>query len=103
MTFTQEQLDALARIFQTGDTGDSDGWEDLAIDPAWMDIADKVAVTAETLDDFRTAAVEHWAESSAVQEIDGGLFWDRVQTAKGEPRVKLAVYDCGDFRIAYKA
>jgi len=98
---TQQQLDCLAKIFQTGDTGSPDGWEDLALDPDYMS-DDAVVSTRETLDDFRQASRQDWNETSTVQEIEGGLFWPHVQARKGDQRRALAVYDCGEFRIAYQ-
>ena len=102
MNATQEQYDELAKVFQAGDTGDIDGWDDLAIDPDYMSDDAVPVPTRETLDDFRRAAKHDWNESSTCQEICGGLFWSNVQARKGDRREALAVIDCGDFRLAYK-
>ncbi len=103
MTPTQEQYDELAKVFQVGDTGDADGWEDLAIDPDYMSDDALPVVTRDTLDDFRRGSKEEWNETSTVQEIGGnGLFWPHVQEKKGDRREALAVLDCGEFRLAYK-
>ena len=97
---TQQQLDCLAKIFQAGETGAVDGWEDLALDPDYMS-DDAVASTLDTLDDFRRASREDWNETSTVEEFENGFFWPRVQARKGDQRVAMAVFDCGEFRIAY--
>ena len=93
MTATKEQLEQLAKIFNFADTGcdadEDDGWKDMAI---------SAELTCDTLAEFRSAA-DKWAETCPVQEINGGLFWKRVQALKGQPRVAVAVIDCGDFRL----
>ena len=117
MKATQEHYDALAKVFQIGHEGDPDGWEDLAIDPKYM-CADNLPVpTRDTLDDFRRAAETVWREAGERQAVGGrgplaeigtfggfggGLYWERVQVKRGEPRVSLAVIDCGDFRLTYQ-
>ena len=94
---TTEQINALAKLFCCGQNGDEDGWEELYL------TADEVERTRDTLDNFRAAARETWASASPCEgQHNGGLYWDEVQTARGETRVALAVLDCGDFRITYK-
>lgn len=95
---TQEQIEQLAKLFQKGQTGYQDDWEDLCLDP-WTK---GLTATRDTLDNFREGARSVWAESSSVDEVDGGLYWDRIQVAKGQQRVALAVLDCGDFRLTYQ-
>ena len=102
MQASQEQYDALAKVFQLGNTGDVEGWDDLAIDPAYMSDDALPVATRDTLDNFRRAAREDWCEASACQEIVGGLFWEEVQAKKGDPRESLAVIDCGEFRLSYQ-
>ncbi len=102
MNATQEQYDELAKVFQIGSTGDEAGWEDLAIDPDYMNEGNLPVATRKTLTDFRDAAKHSWNETSTCEEIRGGLYWPHVQTAKRQPRVALAIIDCGDFRLAYK-
>lgn len=102
MNPTQEQYDELAKVFQIGQTRDEAGWENLAIDPDYMDEEDLPAVTADTLDDFLTAAANEWHTAGDRKEIRGGLYWDCVQVRPGDRRVSLAVIDCGDFRLAYQ-
>lgn len=92
---TPQQCEALAKVFQTGQSGDADGWEDLYID------ADAAVATLDTLDDFRKAARTIWAEASTGEDIAGGLYWERVQIERGQERVSLAVIDCGTFRLTY--
>ena len=99
---TQEQYDELAKVFQSGSTGDAAGWEDLAIDSDYMSDDCLPVATRETFEHFREAAQNSWNETSTCQEIRGGLFWPHVQALKGQPRVALAVIDCGDFRLAYQ-
>ena len=93
---TPQQCEDLAKVFQIGQTDDADGWEDLYLD------ADATVATLDTLDDFRQAARTQWAESSTCEDIDGGLYWERIQIGKGHDRVALAVIDCGDFRLSYR-
>ncbi len=102
MTATQEQYDELARVFQIGSTGDEADWEDLAIDPDYMNGNSLRVATRETLADFQDASRRDWNETSKCEEIRGGLYWSEVQIAKGDTRVALAVIDCGDFRLIYK-
>ena len=97
MTPTQAQLDALAKIFQTGQTGDEDEWEDL-----YLDGPDTVTATRDTLDNFCAAAKSDWTESSNGQTIGQGMYWAQIQVKRGERRVSLAVLDCGGFCISYK-
>ena len=98
MQIKQTQCDELARLFMLGETGYSDDWEDLYLDPNTPGIE----ATLDTLDDFRRAARNTWQEASAAVDVPGGIYWDRVQIAKGQPRVALVVMDAGDFRLTYK-
>lgn len=93
MTPTAEQIETLKRNFQTGVTGDDIGWEDLRIGRT------SIIATRDSLDYYRQAAKQSWHESSPCCEMEGGLFWQRIQTVKGNQRVALAVLDCGSFRI----
>lgn len=96
MTPTNEQIEKLARHFATQHDGDDERWEDLYLD-------NKVCVvTSDTLEDFRRAARTEWAESSTCKVSDAGIYWDRIQVAKGMERVTLGVIDCGEFRLAYR-
>lgn len=60
-----------------------------------------VSTTRETLDDFR-AASPNWSEPGTRQEIEDGLYWNRCQPIKGQPRCELCVVDCGEFRLIYQ-
>lgn len=60
-----------------------------------------VMTTRETLDDFRCHS-RQWHEPGTCQEVDGGLYWQRCQAMKGQPRCELCIVDCGDFRLIYQ-
>jgi hypothetical protein len=102
MNPTQEQYDELAKVFQAGSTGDENGWENLAIDPDYMSEECLPVATRETIDDFRDAAKNSWNETSKCEKVPGGLYWPHVQALKGQPRVALAIIDCGEFRLTYQ-
>lgn len=92
---TTEQIQKLAKVFQLGQTGYEDEWEDLYLDE------NNVVVTRDTIDDFLNASVKDWTESSEVQKINDSIYWDRIQVSDGQERIALAVIDCGDFRVSY--
>lgn len=92
---TAEQIEKLARVFSEGMTGYPEDFEDFFIDE------DNVICTRETLEDYRKNS-QNWNQWSTVKEIDGGLFWEEVQALKGQPRVAVAVIDCGEFRLSYQ-
>ena len=74
--------------------------------PAWqMEAIDQdselVTTTPETLDDFRRNSRD-WREPGRCQEIAGGLYWDRCQATKGQPRCELCIVDCGEFRLVFQ-
>ena len=94
---TQEQCDRLAKAFQVGQTGYDDDWRDLYLDPD----SKGVVVTHETIVDFRAASTG-WSESCKAEEVDGGLYWDRIQVRAGRERVAVAIIDCGDYRLVYE-
>jgi hypothetical protein len=115
---TQNLYNDLARVTQIGLKGSPEGWQSLGIDDDYLGDDEVPALTRDTLEDFRTGAGD-WAEARGFEQIPagsfgsvlpsgvdragrGGLFWASVQVCKGQPRVALAVIDCGDFRMAYK-
>tara|TARA_R110000868_G_scaffold175663_2_gene412820 strand:- start:200 stop:511 length:312 start_codon:yes stop_codon:yes gene_type:complete len=77
-----------------------DDWEELYID----DDSD-IALTRETLEDFRAAAKD-WQERSGFQsfEVEGYacISWESMQALKGQQRESMVIVDFGDFRAAYK-
>ena len=93
---TTEELKSLTILFALGSTGypDFDDYELLG--------EDEIVCTRDTLDNFRDSARKDWREAEGQKELEGGIYWDRVQISKGDERVHLAVFDCGDFRISYK-
>jgi hypothetical protein len=109
MTPTTVDYERLARtvLFARGD--DPDKMETILGGdqiPAWeMEAIDEdnklVDATADTLDNFRTAS-KNWREPGRLQEVNGGLYWERCQATKGQPRCELCVVDCGDFRLCYQ-
>lgn len=82
---------------ETTMTGTIPNWECEAIDEE----NDLVTATLETLDDFRRNSRE-WREPGTCREVNGGLYWERCQAIKGQPRCELCVVDCGDFRLVYQ-
>jgi hypothetical protein len=78
-------------------TGEIPRWELEAID----EDNSCVSATRETLDDFRRNSRE-WQEPGVCQEINGGLYWERCQALRGQPRYELCIVDCGDFRLIYQ-
>lgn len=98
MNATQEQIDRLARLFQAASTGDEDGWEDLYI----ASTTSALAETRDSLESFRLAAKQDWAEAEGREELEGAIYWERVQAHRGEPRTALIVVDCGEFRLSYR-
>ena len=98
MNPTQADYEKLARTLLMAQDRDDDEWEELGFD----DGESCVTTTRETLDDFRTAA-KQWHEPCRCQEVNGGLYWERCQAIKGQPRRELCIVDCGDFRLIYQA
>jgi hypothetical protein len=97
MTPTQNQLDDLARLFTFGETGDEDDFADLMLDAT--DVGRSVVATRDAINQFDG---QHWVEATGRVDHNGGVYYSGVQVAKGQPRVSLAVIDCGDFRLVLK-
>lgn len=97
MNPTKEQYEALAKVFQIGQTGDQEDWEDLFIDE---DSADPTRDLIEHYDGSQ------WVEAAGRVdiEVDGykGIYWETAQALSGSPRYSVAVIDCGDFRLIYQ-
>ena len=97
MNPTKEHYEALAKVFQIGQTGDDEGWEDLFIDE---DSADPTRDHIEFYDGSQ------WVDSSGKVDIEAdgfkGIYWDEAKAMAGSPRLSLAVIDCGDFRLVYQ-
>lgn len=67
-----------------------------AVEKALYGITEEdVTETADTVEDFRA----QWGEPDATEDT-GLLVWEKIQTAKGKPRVSLFVYDNGEKRLA---
>lgn len=112
MNATAQDYEKLARTTLIARSDDPDETEIIIINgqttrmPAWefesLDADnDCVSATRDTLDDFREAR-RHWSEPGTMQEINGGLYWEECQAAKGQRRSELCVVDCGDFRLCYQ-
>ena len=109
METAEKDYEKLARTYVLARGGDPEkletvlGGEQI---PAWQmeaidDDNECVETTRETLDDFREAS-KQWQEPGQLQEVNGGLYWERCQASKGERRCELCVVDCGDFRLCYQ-
>jgi hypothetical protein len=92
---TLDQIEQLARVFAAGNDGDDEQWKSYCLSER------NVILTRDTLDDFRNGS-RGWVESSPCQEIEGGIFFERVKAMKGQQRVSVAVIDCGEFRLTYQ-
>ncbi len=80
-----------------GGTTQIPAWEFESID----DDNNCVSTTLNTLDDFRTNRTK-WSEPGIMQEVNGGLYWEECQAARGQRRCELCVVDCGEFRLFYQ-
>ena len=72
-------------------------WEAEGID----DDNDCVSEPRESLDDFRRNS-QNWREPGQRREVNGGLYWEKCQAVKGQPRCELCIVDCGDFRLIFQ-
>lgn len=94
---TKEQYDALAKVFQIGQTGDEEGWEDLFVDE---DTADPTRDLIEYYDGSQ------WVESSGRVDVEAdgykGIYWEEAKAMNGSERVSIAVIDCGDYRLIFQ-
>ncbi len=97
MTPTQADYEKLARTYLTARGEDPGDWEEECID----ENNKLVGTTRDTLDNFREGRFD-WNEPGKMQEVGGGLYWERCQALKGQSRCELCVIDCGEFRLFYK-
>lgn len=97
MNPTDRDYEKLARTYCLASGVDPDEWEDQGIDQDET----CVSTTRDTLDDFRRNS-QDWREPGHMEEVEGGLYWEKCQALKGQPRCEVCVVDCGEFRLCYQ-
>ena len=108
MNPTEADYEKLARTLCEARGEDPDStFSTLAGDvPLWTSEAidednDLVIATRDTLDDFQ-ANSPNWSEPGIMQEVAGGLYWERCRASKGQDRCELCIVDCGEFRLTFQ-
>jgi hypothetical protein len=83
-------------------------WETIVAAAAAIDAEDigidcEAATTHETMEDFDNSRMNHWSERGKRVAGSGFVVYENIQITKGQRRQRLAVIDCGDFRLCLTA